>query len=77
MNKTRRIKIKAIMERITECREDLEVLKEAEQDCYDNLPEALQDSEKGETIQMFADDLETACDDLDNIVEELEDLVNR
>lgn len=55
-------------------------LETEERDCFDNLPEGLQMSEKGEAMEMAADNLETARDyiddaesDTDDVISELED----
>lgn len=54
----------------------LEELKDAEQEAFDNLPESLQYSERGEAMQSYIENLEYAYDNLqdaiDNISEVLE-----
>lgn len=57
--------------------DDLEM---EERDCFDNLPESLQMAEKGEAMEMAADNLETARDYIDDaecdtyyIISKLED----
>lgn len=77
MNKARRNEISAIIERLEACKSDLETLQEEEQECFDNLPESLQDAEKGETMQENADDLENVCDEIDNIIESLQEVIDR
>lgn len=77
MNKARRNEISAIIERLEACKSDLEALQEEEQECFDNLPETLQDSERGETMQENADDLEDACDTIDTVIEGLTEVVDR
>ena len=77
MNKARRREISAIIERLEACKADLDCLREEEQGCFDSLPEALQDAEKGETMQENADDLENACDEIDNIIEGLQEVIER
>lgn len=77
MNKARRNEISAIIERLEACKSDLDCLREEEQECFDNLPESLQDAEKGETMQENADDLENVCDEIDNIIESLQEVIDR
>ena len=55
-------------------------LETEERDCFDNLPEGLQMSEKGEAMETAADNLETARDyindaecDTDYVISKLED----
>ena len=62
MNKARRREISEVIERLEACKADLDVLRDEEQECFDNLPEALQDAEKGET---------------DNIIEGLQEVIER
>lgn len=77
MNKVRRNALEQIIVKLTECRTELENLKDEEQECFDNLPEALQDSEKGEAMQENADDLEDACDTIDCVMDTIEEVINR
>ena len=51
MNKNRRKQLERIVEQLENLRDDLEMLKDEEQECFDNLPESLQESEKGEMMQ--------------------------
>lgn len=77
MNKNRRKQLEKIVEALEALRDDLEMLKDEEQDCFDNLPESLQESEKGEIMQEYADDLEAAYDDLDNVICSIQDIIDR
>lgn len=61
MNNTRRKSIQNIFDRLEELMQDIEALQEEEQECYDNLPESLQDSERGQAMQEAADNLEYAA----------------
>lgn len=47
--------------------EELREIRDDEQDAYDNLPESLQESSKGETMQEAIDKLEEILDDLEDI----------
>ena len=49
--------------------EDFEDMSNEEQDKYDNMPEALQDGEKGEALQSAAEALQSAADYLENLPE--------
>ena len=48
MNKDRRNALYKIVNALDEKSKELEKIRDAEQDCYDNLPEGLVDSERGE-----------------------------
>lgn len=67
MNKSRRKEIAEIVETLSELRERIEQLQEAEQESFDNLPEGIQGTERGETMEAAIDALGSACDELDNV----------
>lgn len=50
---------------IADIRDELEILKDAEQEAYDNLPESLQAGSKGDAAQAALDELQQAFDALD------------
>ncbi len=62
MNEDRRKRIEKIIEQ-------LDSLREEEQDAYDNLPESIQDSERGESMTDNVDNLEEAKSTLESILE--------
>lgn len=72
MNKSRRSRIDKLIERIDELMSDLDIIRQEEQDAYDNLPDSFQDSERGEIMYNAIDSLESAADSL----EEVEDYLN-
>ena len=77
MNKQRRKALNDAIEKLTELKEIIDSIREEEQDAYDNLPESLQDSEKGEQMYDNCDDLETAASDLEDVIDNLEDIAER
>ena len=48
-------------------------VRDEEKEYLDNMPESLQDGEKGETAQENIDNLESALDSLEPIDEEIDD----
>lgn len=70
MNNIRRKAIDALVERLDILRSDIEMIAEEEQDAFDNLPEGIQVSERGEAM-------EQAADELSDIGSDAEDLMNR
>jgi len=54
--------------------ETLNDLKSAEEDAYDNMPENLQESERGQRISDNVDVLEAIIDELENQKDELEEV---
>ena len=56
--------------------DQLSEIRDEEQEAYDNLPESLQDSERGENMQNCIDALEYFMSDLENMeIEGTDDLL--
>ena len=79
MNRIRRRSLKAILGQLDELSTVLETVKEAlqdvlneEQEAYDNLPEGLQESDRGQQMQEYIDALEGVVDSLGEL--DIEDL---
>ena len=72
MNKERRTRIKAQADRISDIIEDLELIREEEQEAFDNLPEGIQESEKGETMTEAGEELEEQITALQDCKDNLE-----
>lgn len=69
MNNQRRKEIAAILNEFADLRSRLETIQSDEQDAYDNMPEGLKDSERGQKAQEACsrlDDAVTACDDFES-----------
>ena len=84
MNNKRRAEVKRIMQKLKDdvyslldkAREELEIVRDDEQEAYDNLPESLQYSDKGEDMERciealdeMMDYLEYSCDLYDKVSE--------
>ena len=84
MNKIRRKELAKIVAKLEELEalhqeimEELEAVRDEEQEALDNLPENLQESERGEQMQEYIDAMESAMDDLEQLdIEEIRDLLN-
>ena len=90
MNKIRRQEIEKIINKLESVRETLQDIscevfdvQDAEQEAYDNLPESIQESCKGETMQENIDELENAYQTIqdmdytiDEIIEYLDNCIN-
>lgn len=76
MNKTRRKELASIVELIEEARERLEAVKDEEQEAFDNMPESLQESERGETMQEYINIMEKLLDALEDGTDELQEIVD-
>lgn len=72
MNKERRNRISAVIQKLGECKEEIEAIKGDEQDAYDNMPESLQNSYKVEAAQSAIGALQVAEDSIEESTTELE-----
>lgn len=87
MNKDRRKQIDAAMAAIEKVKDQFEAalaeladakeaidgVKDEEQEAYDNLPESLQDGEKGQQMQYAVEKLEEAVNELEELVDNAPD----
>lgn len=71
MNKKQRERLDELIGQVESIAEDILAMQEEEQEKYDNMPEGLQESERGEAIQAAADNLQEAYDDLTNWCDEV------
>ena len=55
MNKIRRKRIENTIEKLERIMAEFEHIRDDEQNCFDNLPESLQYSERGETMEEAID----------------------
>ena len=83
MNSNRRNEIDRIMERIDSLMADLSDIKDSietvcneEQDALDNLPESMQDAERGKRAQAAIDALEEALNGMEDVDSDLNDIKN-
>ncbi|USM11496.1 hypothetical protein vBCbaSRXM_51 [Citromicrobium phage vB_CbaS-RXM] len=84
MNKQRRKEIERIIADLTttiaqavdQAKTDIEMVRDEEQDSYDNMPESFQEGEKGERAQVAIDALESAVSELEEIEGSVENAVN-
>ena len=74
MNAARRKELKRALEMLDAAKSILEQVADEEQDAYDNLPESIQDSERGEQIYDNADTLSGYMDDLDDMMSAIEEM---
>lgn len=73
MNKVKRRRISRAIETIGVVKSQVESILLEEQIAFNNTPERLQDSEKGEKMQSCISQLEDAVDDLESAVESLQE----
>ena len=76
MNKDRRRTLQDIINILDEQKSAIESVCEEEQEAFDNLPEGIQDSERGEIMEGNVSDLEQASCDLDEIISRLQEVID-
>ena len=74
MNAQGRKEIAKYIASLEEIKDKLDSMMDEEQDKFDNMPEGLQESERGEAMQEAIKQLETACDNLDEVISALEEI---
>jgi hypothetical protein len=70
----RRKKIENICNQLSALLQDIESVKEEEQDSFDNLPEGIQYSEKGEKMEEYISQMEDAISEIESVSEILEEI---
>ena len=73
MNKQRRKQISELMQKVSDLKEELDEVLQEEQDYYDNMPENLQYSARGENSEEAICNLEEACSSLKMVEKSIED----
>ena len=74
MNKTQRKKLEDIVENIAVIKSDIDEIKEAEEESFSNLPENLQEEDRGLQLENNVESFERAVellDELENLLQEL------
>lgn len=74
MNNTRRKAIMKIAERLEELKTDFELLRDEEQEAFDNMPESIQESERGEHIENIIYNMEEVLENLESAFDGMNEL---
>lgn len=72
MNKNRRLKLTLARSYLEKAVSIVEAAKDEEQDCIDNLPENLQNSERCTIMEDAVDELEEAIDNIESAIENID-----
>lgn len=72
MNKQRREELSKIYSELEGLQARIEAVRDEEQETYDNMPESLQGSERGEQSQAAIDELENATSSLTDVLSNIE-----
>ena len=88
MNAQRRKELKAIIEKLEqldalrqEVQEMLEAVRDEETEALENMPEGLQESDRGQQMQEYIDNMDGTVDDLDMMdiqaaIDQLQEIVD-
>jgi len=76
MNKDRRKELTAIGAAILEAKDHLEAVRDAEQEAFDNLPDSLQQGERGQAMEEAIGNLESTIANLEDAAGEIEGIAN-
>lgn len=76
MNNKRRGVLAAAMGKLDEAKSMVESALDEEQECFDNMPESLQESERGERLQEAVETLERVIGDIDSALDGLSEAMS-
>lgn len=76
MNAARRKATKEIFDQLSELKERIELLEEEETEAFDNLPENMQEGERGQQMEDNIGDYQSAVSSVEDAMENLETLFN-
>ena len=74
MNKLRRKQLQAAADLLKEARAIIESVREEEQEAFDNMPEGLQYSERGETMETNIDTMDESLGTISDMIESLTEI---
>ncbi|HIW32330.1 MAG TPA: hypothetical protein IAA29_06045 [Candidatus Paenibacillus intestinavium] len=72
MNNTRRKLLQSILDKLNDCSSELENIRDEEQDAFDNFPEGLQVSERGEAMENAISEMEDAISNIEDAISSIE-----
>ena len=75
MNAARRKLLADILDRLSSIKAEIDELKDLEQEAFDNLPEGIQGSERGEKIQANVEIMDDAVNSIDDLEEQIGELL--
>jgi len=73
MNTTRRESIRGITDKLHELLDEISGVLEEETEAHDNMPDSIQESERGEASQNAIDNLQSAYDSGEELINFLEE----
>ena len=74
MNKERRTRVSWVINNLETCKDSLENVRDSEQESFDNIPESLQESDRGQAMETNIEIFDEVIGNLDEMIEMLSDL---
>lgn len=74
MNNLRRKMLRNVVGTLEEARDGVVGVLDEEQEAYDNLPEGLQASERGEAMSENVDILDEVVEEIDEVIEKINEI---
>lgn len=74
MNQSRRNQFRDIQQQLQDIYERLDILCNEEQEAYDNMPESIQDSARGDAAQSAIDTLESVRDQVQEAADGIDEI---
>ena len=75
MNNSRRLKLSALQGKLVEIKEYIEEIKTDEEMAFDNMPENLQGSQKGEESEEAIDYMDQAIDSIEEAIDSIDSII--
>lgn len=75
MNKQNRRDLQGYVDSLEEIKSNIETMMEDETEKLDNMPEGLQESERGEVMQEAIDNLESAASSIEEAIDYLNEII--
>ena len=75
MNKARKQRIREALAILESAKPVLEEIRDEEENAFDNLPESIQESDRGDEMQEYVYALENACDGIDVAIDSLNEVL--
>ena len=76
MNKERRKRLQEVIDQLENLKEEVSFICEEEQEAYDNMPESLQDADRGSQIYENISNLEDRESDFDDLINNLQEVID-
>ena len=75
MNKQRRNRLQKVIDQLEELKVEVSSICEEEKEAYDNMPESLQDGERGSQMYENISTLEDQESNFDELIENLQEVI--